>query len=201
MKKVCENMEELNQVLNSTEKIQLDTENTSEVQQLLDCSTPCQNVINTSGTIRLTAGTSNPSSVIFPEPLNVGDTFPVITDPFYLRFNVAQCDALASVTTPCGVIECNVSVSQISVIGNLPFYFEFPAEFFPCTGPRTDFSAYLNDVVQLNNVLCYNCDGSLPILCDNGLSQVNGTATLVRIRRDNSYIYFDFDVEIVLPGC
>lgn len=201
MKKVCENMEELNQVLNSTEKIQLDTENTSEVQQLLDCSTPCQNVITTSGTIRLTAGTSNPSSVIFPESLNVGDTFPVITDPFYLRFNVAQCDALASVTTPCGVIECNVSVSQISVIGNLPFYFEFPAQFWPCTGPRTDFSAYLNDVVQLNNVLCYNCDGSLPILCDNGLSQVNGTATLIRIRRDNSYIYFDFDVEIVLPGC
>lgn len=103
-------MEELNQVLNSTDKIQLDTENTSEVQQLLDCSTPCQNVINTSGTIRLTAGMSNPLSVIFPESLNVGDTFPVITDPFYLRFNVAQCDALASVTTPCGVIECNVSV-------------------------------------------------------------------------------------------
>ncbi|MFV1457087.1 hypothetical protein [Bacillus mycoides] len=33
MKKVCENMEELNQVLNSTEKIQLNTENTLEVQQ------------------------------------------------------------------------------------------------------------------------------------------------------------------------
>lgn len=39
------------------------------------------------------------------------------------------------------------------------------------------------------------------ILCNSGISQVNGTATLVRIRRDNSYIYFDFDVEIVLPGC
>lgn len=194
-------MEELNQVLNTTEKIQLDTGNTSEVQPLLDCSIPCQNIITTSGTIRLTAGTSNPSSVIFPEPLNIGDTFPVITDPFYLRFNVSQCDALASVTTPCGLIECNVSVSQISVIGNLPFYFEFPIEFFPCTGPKTDFSAYLNDVVQLNNILCYNCDGSLPILCNNGISQVKGTATLVRIRRDTSYIYFDFDVEIILPGC
>ncbi|KWU54300.1 hypothetical protein AWW70_27020 [Bacillus mycoides] len=198
---MCEKTEELNRVLNTSEKIQIDNESTSDVEQLLDCSTPCQNVINTSGTIRLTAGTSNPSSIIFPEPLHVGDTFPVITDPFYLKLNVAQCDAQASVTTPCGVIECNVSVSQITAVGNLPFYFGFPAQFFPCTGPRTGFSAYLNDVVQINNVLCYNCDGSLPLLYVNGLSQVNGTATLVSIRRDSSYIYVDFNVEIVLPGC
>ena len=38
-------MEELNQVLNTSEKIQIDNESTSDVEQLLDCSTPCQNVI------------------------------------------------------------------------------------------------------------------------------------------------------------
>ncbi|PFV34622.1 hypothetical protein COL01_11415 [Bacillus thuringiensis] len=193
-------MEQLNSILNTNEKIKLDSQNVLDIQ-LLDCSTPCQNVINTSGTIRLTAGTSNPSSIIFPVQLNIGDTFPVITDPYYLKLNSTPCDAEASINTSCGIVNCNVVVYQISVIGNLPFYFEFPAEFWPCTGPRTGFRAYLNDVVQLNNVLCYNCDGSLPLLCENGLSLVNGKATLVSIRQDELYIYFDFNVEIILPGC
>lgn len=194
-------MEELSQVLNTTEKVQLDHENTSDVQQLVDCSIPCQNVINTSGTIRLTAGTSNPLSIFLPELLSVGNTFPVITDPFYLRLNVSQCNAQASVATPCGNIECNVSVSQISAVGSLPFYLEFPAEFWPCTDSRTRFNAYLNDVVQVDHVLCYNCDKSLPLLCENNISQVKGTATLAKIRQDNSYMYFDFDIKIILPGC
>ncbi|MED2753704.1 hypothetical protein P4278_31130 [Bacillus thuringiensis] len=194
-------MEELEQVLNNVEKVQLFSETRVEKQQIPECTTPCQNILNTTGTIKLTAGTSNPSSVVFPEPLNVGDTFPIFTDPTYLRFVVSQCEATASISTPCGVIECDVPVYQVNACGNLPFYFKFPAQFWPCTGPKESFDAYLNDVIRVNNVLCYNCDGSAPTLCENGISQVNGVATLIKICRDDVYIYFDFSIEIVLPGC
>ncbi|WP_144489550.1 hypothetical protein [Bacillus thuringiensis] len=194
-------MEELTQILNTAEKTQPFSETLVEEQQIPECTDPCQNILNATGTIKLTAGKNNPSTIVFPEPLNVGDTFSVLTDPTYLRFVVSQCEATASISTPCGVIECDVPVYQVTTFGNLPFYFEIPAQFWPCTGPKEPFDAYLNDIIRVNNVICYNCDGSLPTLCENGISQVTGITTLVRIRRDDAYVYFDFSIEIILPGC
>lgn len=170
-------------------------------QQLPSCSGNCNNTLNTTCTVRLTAGTNNPQSVVFPSPLAVGDTLPVITDPFYLHSFATECESAATVHSPCGDIVCSVPIFKVSVVGSLPFYFQFPAEFWPCTGPTTPFMAYCNDVVPVNNIVCYNCDGALPALCHNGLSNVNGIATLISITQDASYIYFNFDIKITLPGC